>query len=616
MWRRTERGRQSMLVRSVKEWNVLREELVSVRGVGKFRKGVEKELNRGVNCVSGRTPYAYKGRKSCKETCIAAERDWAAMACDRGHDYLPEHTYRPSSEGSGPPPLLHERDRRGGWVYLEEDAMVVVTNIGWSLTCRGLMRSTRAKATAPLNPPYDITNFSTLFSLYSRNLLTIAVSRMTPVITPHVAHSPSIHNYQRHATFALLSVIRMNFTVLCILEPESFSRWLLHYCSVLLSPQVAWQAGVPVVGSAGTLTPPPLRCTGCFVNYNTTIGIKHCHHCLQTQEHSHVRIRIVYLSHWKINNFDNDTRGRGAEKRLRLSASRMKNKWSKGRVRYFNASDIVHRLERPAPLQRALERCSHQAKFMTERQDAIYVGGGVDRTASRLTTSSRAWRSSRILDSYSGTPGFESRYGYPDFCFHGFPKSLQANAGMIRKCLRCRVLPHHFDRSRLANSGGIRRRDIHEYYPRFCMEDNSKANLPSNQHCSTEYLRTQKRNGLVLRGFQNHFSPTWPSLPRMRRNNILQSAPEDEVPKGNRTNTETFLARRGMQSDPRHKFLRSSEAQVCFYCIFASFHGLYRDPPQVVNIFEPPYCGRRLSGCGEEVWGRGQLHASFTFLHS
>ncbi|KAJ8892379.1 hypothetical protein PR048_004959 [Dryococelus australis] len=44
VWRRMERGRQSMLVRSVGEWNVLREKLVSVRGVDKFRKGVEKEL--------------------------------------------------------------------------------------------------------------------------------------------------------------------------------------------------------------------------------------------------------------------------------------------------------------------------------------------------------------------------------------------------------------------------------------------------------------------------------------------------------------------------------------------------------------------------------------------
>ncbi|KAJ8870394.1 hypothetical protein PR048_029415 [Dryococelus australis] len=42
VWRRTERGRQSMLGRSVREWNVLREELVSVRGVGKFRKGVKR----------------------------------------------------------------------------------------------------------------------------------------------------------------------------------------------------------------------------------------------------------------------------------------------------------------------------------------------------------------------------------------------------------------------------------------------------------------------------------------------------------------------------------------------------------------------------------------------
>ncbi|KAJ8897028.1 hypothetical protein PR048_002374 [Dryococelus australis] len=41
-WTRMEWVRQSMLVRSVTEWNVLREELVSVRGVGKFRKGVGK----------------------------------------------------------------------------------------------------------------------------------------------------------------------------------------------------------------------------------------------------------------------------------------------------------------------------------------------------------------------------------------------------------------------------------------------------------------------------------------------------------------------------------------------------------------------------------------------
>ncbi|KAJ8870420.1 hypothetical protein PR048_029442 [Dryococelus australis] len=42
----------------------------------------------GFYCISGLTPYAYKDRKSCKETCITAERDWAAMACDWGHDYL------------------------------------------------------------------------------------------------------------------------------------------------------------------------------------------------------------------------------------------------------------------------------------------------------------------------------------------------------------------------------------------------------------------------------------------------------------------------------------------------------------------------------------------------
>ncbi|KAJ8891892.1 hypothetical protein PR048_004448 [Dryococelus australis] len=44
----------------------------------------------GANCVTGRIPYACKERKSYKVTCIAAERDWAAITCDWGHDYLPE----------------------------------------------------------------------------------------------------------------------------------------------------------------------------------------------------------------------------------------------------------------------------------------------------------------------------------------------------------------------------------------------------------------------------------------------------------------------------------------------------------------------------------------------
>ena len=41
VWRRTERGRQSMLVRTVREWNVLREELVTERSVGRFRRGLD-----------------------------------------------------------------------------------------------------------------------------------------------------------------------------------------------------------------------------------------------------------------------------------------------------------------------------------------------------------------------------------------------------------------------------------------------------------------------------------------------------------------------------------------------------------------------------------------------
>ncbi|KAJ8890651.1 hypothetical protein PR048_010160 [Dryococelus australis] len=50
----------------------------------------ERDSRMGDHCVSGRTPYTYKEGKSCKETCIAAERDWAAMASDWGHDYLPD----------------------------------------------------------------------------------------------------------------------------------------------------------------------------------------------------------------------------------------------------------------------------------------------------------------------------------------------------------------------------------------------------------------------------------------------------------------------------------------------------------------------------------------------
>ncbi|KAJ8894293.1 hypothetical protein PR048_006908 [Dryococelus australis] len=48
----------------------------------------------GDDCVSGRTSYVYKEGKSCKETCIAAEKDWAAMASNWGHDYLPNITGR------------------------------------------------------------------------------------------------------------------------------------------------------------------------------------------------------------------------------------------------------------------------------------------------------------------------------------------------------------------------------------------------------------------------------------------------------------------------------------------------------------------------------------------
>ncbi|KAJ8872930.1 hypothetical protein PR048_026546 [Dryococelus australis] len=57
--KRRERGRQSMLVRSVREWNVLWEELVSVRGVGKFRKGI------------GRGVWSGKGDERARHWAVA-----------------------------------------------------------------------------------------------------------------------------------------------------------------------------------------------------------------------------------------------------------------------------------------------------------------------------------------------------------------------------------------------------------------------------------------------------------------------------------------------------------------------------------------------------------------
>lgn len=49
--RRTERGKQSMLVRTVREWNVLREELVTVIGVRQFQEGSRKGV--GVSVFGG-----------------------------------------------------------------------------------------------------------------------------------------------------------------------------------------------------------------------------------------------------------------------------------------------------------------------------------------------------------------------------------------------------------------------------------------------------------------------------------------------------------------------------------------------------------------------------------
>ncbi|KAJ8898243.1 hypothetical protein PR048_003603 [Dryococelus australis] len=52
----------------------------------------EPDVEAGANCVSGRAPHAYKGRNSCKEACIEAEKDWSTMASNLGYDYLPKST--------------------------------------------------------------------------------------------------------------------------------------------------------------------------------------------------------------------------------------------------------------------------------------------------------------------------------------------------------------------------------------------------------------------------------------------------------------------------------------------------------------------------------------------
>ncbi|KAJ8895435.1 hypothetical protein PR048_000767 [Dryococelus australis] len=52
--------------------------------------------DRGCSPRGRRTPYAYKGRKSCQGTCIVAERDWVAMASDWGNDYLPNARLPPT----------------------------------------------------------------------------------------------------------------------------------------------------------------------------------------------------------------------------------------------------------------------------------------------------------------------------------------------------------------------------------------------------------------------------------------------------------------------------------------------------------------------------------------
>ncbi|KAJ8882059.1 hypothetical protein PR048_018547 [Dryococelus australis] len=73
----------------------------------------------GANCVSGRTPFTYKEGKSCmqqgdtyhracnKETRIAVERVWAALASDWGHAYLPRSD---QSEASACQPKVRHFD--------------------------------------------------------------------------------------------------------------------------------------------------------------------------------------------------------------------------------------------------------------------------------------------------------------------------------------------------------------------------------------------------------------------------------------------------------------------------------------------------------------------------
>ncbi|KAJ8880637.1 hypothetical protein PR048_017107 [Dryococelus australis] len=73
-----------------------------------FRRGkklqCKPDVGTGANCVSGRTLYAHKERKSCKETCIATEREWVAVASDWGHDYLSDCPRRGSRARDVPQP--------------------------------------------------------------------------------------------------------------------------------------------------------------------------------------------------------------------------------------------------------------------------------------------------------------------------------------------------------------------------------------------------------------------------------------------------------------------------------------------------------------------------------
>ena len=91
------------------------------------------------------------------------------------------------------------------------------------------MRRTRAKATAPLRPPYIMTNWSTILSLCSRYWLAMNTSRNTPRILHevfrlpvkgyHSVDNPGLHLYLKTVQKVMVRMTKAQF--------HSWSSWMV-----------------------------------------------------------------------------------------------------------------------------------------------------------------------------------------------------------------------------------------------------------------------------------------------------------------------------------------------------------------------------------------------------